>query len=165
MNLNATLIIEVLSFLILLGLLVKLLYRPVLGILDKRAHQIQEANEKIQESLASAAKERSEAEHLLSESKNQALQMREQAREDAELLRQKIVNQAKEETERFLRAGRQEILNQTQKAKEKLKAETIDLSLAAAEKILRRHINPGDQKRLIEELTKGIDDGRGASGR
>ena len=164
MNLNATLIIEVLSFLILLGLLIKFLYRPVLNILDKRAKEIKEANQKIQENLDLAEKERERTRQILAESKNQALKIKEKAGLGAEQLRQKIISQAGDEAARTLRACQQEIVNQTKKAKEELKAEVIDLSLKAAEKILRRKFAPKDQKRLIEELTEGIN-GRSSSGR
>ncbi len=165
MNLNATLVIEVLSFLILLGLLIKFLYRPVLNILDRRAEEIKEMNQKIQGSLASAEREHSRAEQLLAETKSEALKLREKAREDAELARQKTINQTKDEASRILRAGQQEIVNETKKAREKIKGEIVNLSLKVAEKILRREFTPKDQERLIKELTKGIDNGRGASGR
>lgn len=165
MNLNATLIIEVLSFLILLGLLIKFLYRPVLNILDKRARQIQEANKEIQENLASTEKERARAEQILAESRSEALKIKEQVNLDAELIRQKIINQAKDKAARVLRASQQEIVNETQKAKEKIKAEVIDLSLKTAEQILRRNISHKDQKRLIKELTKEINNGGRTPGR
>ncbi|MBU3933736.1 MAG: F0F1 ATP synthase subunit B [Candidatus Omnitrophica bacterium] len=164
MNLNATLIIEVLSFLILLGLLIRFLYRPVLNVLDKRAAEIKEANQKIQENLCLAEKERERTQQLLAESKNQALKIKEKAGLDAEQLRQKIISQARDEAARTLRASQQEILNQAKKAKEELKAEAIDLSLKAAEKILRRKFASEDQKRLIKELTEGISE-RSSSGR
>lgn len=164
MNLNATLIIEVLSFLILLGLLIKFLYRPVLSILDKRAAEIKEANQEIQENLNLAGKERERTRQILAESKNQALQIKEKAGLDAEQLRQKIISQARDEAARTLRIFQQEIVNETKKTKEELKAEAIGLSLKAAEKILRRKFAPEDQKRLIKELTGGIN-GRGSSGR
>ena len=164
MNLNATLIIEVLSFLILLGLLIKFLYRPVLNVLDKRAEEIKEANQKIRENLDLAGKERERTRQILAESKSQALQIKEKAGLGAEQLRQKIISQARDEAARTLRASQQEIVNQTKKAKEELKAEAIDLSLKAAEKILRRKFASEDQKRLIKELTEGISE-RSSSGR
>ena len=164
MNLNATLIIEVLSFLILLGLLIRFLYRPVLNILDKRAEEIKEANRKIWENIGLAGKEREMTRQILAESKNQALKIKEKAGLDAEQLRQKIISQARDEAARTLRASQQEILNQTKKAKEEIKAEAIDLSLKAAEKILRRKFASEDQKRLIKELTEGISE-RSSSGR
>ncbi|MBL7092230.1 MAG: F0F1 ATP synthase subunit B [Candidatus Omnitrophica bacterium] len=164
MNLNATLIIEVLSFLILLGLLIRFLYRPVLNVLDKRAAEIKEANQKIQENLCLAEKKRERTQQLLAESKNQALKIREKAGLEAEQLRQKIISQAGDEAARTLRASQQEIVNQAKKAKEELKAEAIDLSLKAAEKILRRKFASEDQKRLIKELTEGISE-RSSSGR
>lgn len=156
MNLNATLIIEVLSFLILLGLLVKFLYRPVLGILDKRADEIRQKNRQIQESLSRAEDQRLKAEEILAESKNEALQIRERISLDAEKLRHKIINQAKEEADKVLSSCREEILRETQKLKEKIKDEAVDLSIKAAEQILRREFSPKDQRRLIEELTEDI---------
>lgn len=164
MSLNATLIIEVLSFLVLLGLLIKFLYRPVLNVLDKRAAEIKEANQKIQENLDLAGKERERTRQILAESKNQALQIKEKAGLGAEQLRQKIISQARDEAARTLRASQQEIVNETKKAREELKAEAIDLSLKAAEKILRRKFASEDQKRLIKELTEGISE-RSSSGR
>lgn len=156
MNLNATLIIEVASFLVLLGLLVKFLYRPLLNILDKRAREVREITQKIQENLKLAEKERAEARRLLAESKEQALRIKERVSLDAERSRQQIIDQAKEESKRLLQAFEQEIASETKKAKEKLKDEAINLSLIIAEKILHRKFTSGDQKRLIEELTEEI---------
>ncbi len=158
MSLNATLLIEVLSFLILLGLLVKFLYRPVLAILDKRARDIQQAQQKIEENISIAEQGRSEAQRILLESKGEALRIKETIGRDAEELRRKIIGQAKEEAARILEASRQDIRNETEKAKEKLEAAAIELSLQGAEKILGRKFTAADQRRLIKELTEGIDD-------
>lgn len=165
MNLNATLIIEVVSFLILLGLLVKFFYRPVLGLLDKRASQIQQARTKIEEDLSSAEKMHQQAQQLLEESKHKALKIKESINLGAEQARQKIIAQAQDEAKKILRSSQQEIINETKKAKGRIKNEIANLSLQAAEKILLRKISPGDQKRLIKELIKEIDSGRKTSGR
>ncbi len=165
MNLNATLIIEVLSFLILLLVLIKFLYRPVLDMLDKRAAAIREASEEIQQGLNSAKSEQARAEQILVESRRRALRIKEKAGLDAELARRQALSQTKEEVARMLHSGRQEINQEVRKAREKIKGEIIDLSFKQAEQILRRKFSPEDQKQMLEELTKELTDGRGDPGR
>lgn len=164
MNVNATLIIEVASFLILLVFLIKVLYRPVLDLLDKRAEEIKKSNQKIKADLVFAENERSRAEQILTESKHQALKIKEKMSLDAEEARQKIISQTKEEAKRMLNTSQQEISHEIKKAKEKIKDEIIDLSFREAEQILRRQFTPKDQEQLIKDLTEELTDGRGTAG-
>ncbi len=125
-NLNITLVIQAINFLILILLLSRFLFRPLTEFLAKRT-------EGIQRSLAEA----------------------EEARE-AEVERQRLQAAARTEAERVLAEARSEIAAETRRAKTALREEAVALSLAAAERVLGRAITAEDQRRLAEQYVREL---------
>lgn len=159
MNLNFTLIIEVVSFLLLLFLLKKLFYKPLLNILDRRAKGIEDAIEDAKKNQEEATNLLSQAQRKIDQSKQEALDLLEKARQQADEQRRKILQDAKAHSQRYREQAREDIERQGSSAREKLKKEVLDISRKLAEKILQREIKEKDQHRLIKEGLEEIGDG------
>ena len=156
MNLNFTLILQIISFLVLLGLLTKFLYKPFVKYLDERTSSMQNL-------IEGAEKDRKEAEKLLTESKEElkrtkeeVLFLKETAIHESDKEKLKTVENAKKEAISILNKAELEIKKEIIKAKEEAKKDIAELSLEIAEKILGREINKKDHDKIVKQSLKDI---------
>ena len=147
----------IVTFLVLLVLLRKFAWRPLLGALESR-------QEIIRKSLEDAARAKQELERLQQESTQiirkariDAESVTAQSRADAEKVREQIKQQAKEESDAILRNAQQQIQLQTREALRQIRQEVADMSVEIASKLLERNVSKEDNKRLIEETLKQIE--------
>ncbi len=156
-NLNWTLLFNLAMFALLLWLLKRYLYRPVLSWLDRR-REIEE------EHLRAAQEAQAQAEDLL--------RARETELADANRRAREIVAQAEAEAQETLRAARREARIQAQsvvaegeataarvreEALVDLQSSYADLVVLGASQILAREVRPADHARLLAELTERVD--------
>ena len=147
----------VITFLVLLGLLAKFAWKPLLRALDSR-------QETIRKSLDDAQKAKEELERL----QTQSAQMLRQARLDAdaiisktyteaEKLGEELRQKAREESEGIIKNAQRQIQNETGRALQEIRREAVDLSVTIASKLLERHVSKEDNARLIDETLKQIE--------
>lgn len=141
----------VVTFLLLLFILKKLAWKPILGALEERERRIQE-------SLESAEKARRESEALLEqqrqvleEARKEAQQILEQSRKAAEATRQEILTSARQEAQQMIEKAKREIALSRDKAMDELRKLAVDLSIAAAAKVIRRSLDREEHRKLVEE--------------
>ena len=147
----------ILTFLVLVALLTRFAWKPLLAALEARRQLIAKAVDDAertrkelervqQESLGILAKTRVEAEGILSRSRADADAFREEMRQKA------IVDAAA-----IVKRAEKEIQLETNRAVEQLRRESVDLSLAIATKLLQRNVTKDDNVALIDETIKQID--------
>ncbi|AEH50380.1 F0F1 ATP synthase subunit B [Pseudothermotoga thermarum] len=148
-EINLTSLIQLINFCVLLVLLYKLLYKPLMNVVDKR-------REKVQFELAQAERERQEAlalkkeaENILVEARKQAEQIVENARQKAEQMINQAKSQAKEEAERIIGAAKVQIEKEKQQVLEEIERRATEIAVVLAMKILQ---NVLDEKAKREYL-------------
>jgi len=153
----------VVIFVILLIILGKYTWRPMLDALNRR-------EQFIRQTIEAAQKERAEAERMMAEyrqrmarSKEEAQAILEQGRQDAESARQSLAQQAQKEAEQMIGRAKQEIQMAKQSALQALQNLAADLSVNVASKIIQRDLTAGDQQRLVEESLKQLVKGNGGA--
>lgn len=156
-EINATIIAQVLNFLILVAILRALAYEPVAKMLKQRS-------DKIQDSLDKAAADRKAAEQTLAQYKNQLADANRRAQEivdRAELTarqeRDALVAETKREIERMKQNAQAEIQNERNRAFEEMKAEIVTLSLQAAEKIVAKNLSSKENDKLVDDFIAGLN--------
>ena len=144
----------IVTFLVLLTLLAKFAWGPLLRSLEARQHTIRQ-------SLADAEKARQELERLNQESGAIIRQARLDAeaivgasRADAERLRGEMREKARSEAEGIMKTAERQIHLETARAVEQIRREAADLSVAIASKIIQRNITKEDNERLIDDALK-----------
>ncbi len=144
-------------FLVVLTVLGKFAWGPILKGLDSREAGIRGAIEE-------AAKHRTEAAALLEEHKRQIADARRQGQEliaegrDAgQRLRAEIETKARDESERMLERARSEIAREREQAIEALRRESVDLALAAASSVLGKKLDAASDRALVEDYLRGLD--------
>ena len=147
----------IITFLVLLALLAKFAWRPLLEALETR-------QERIRKSLEDADRARQELERLQQETAKIMQQARieaesivAQTRTDAERLREELKQKAKEEADNILRNAQQQIQLQTRQAIQQIRHEVADIAVSLASKLLERNIAKEDNSRLIDETLKQIE--------
>jgi F-type H+-transporting ATPase subunit b len=158
-NLNFTFILQILSFLILLFLLGKYLYKPFTKYLDDRAHEAGRIIGDAKEAEEKAQLYAQESQKALGEARQEALRVKEETKRTADKERRETVNQARSEAQRLIDEAKKQILKEQATAAEKVKKELGSLSVDIASRILKREIKPADHKRLIEDAIEEIEGG------
>lgn len=156
MKLNATLIFEVISFLILVAILAKYAYRPLLKFLDERSGQVKATLEEAEKKKIEAEKKLSLSQKELDRARRQALDIQESAKRQSEELGEKILGEAEKKASSLITQSRKDILQETQQAKINLRTFIAGVSVSIASKILKREINEKDDSRIIEEGIKDL---------
>lgn len=146
----------VVTFVILLLLLKKLAWKPILSSLDEREKFIRESVER-----AEAA--RKEAEEILDENKNklavaegEAQKVIAQGREYAESLKAQIIEESKIEAKRMIDDAATEIERKNVEAFNNLKSEIAGIAVNAAEKIIRDSLDKEKQYKIVDEFIKDL---------
>jgi len=147
----------IITFLVLLALLAKFAWTPLLQALEGR-------QERIRRSLEDADKARQELERLQQESAKIMQQARieaesivAQTRADADRLREELKQKAKEEADNILRNAQQQIQLQTRQAIQQIRHEVADIAVLLASKLLERNLAKEDNARLIDDTLKQIE--------
>lgn len=156
MSLNATLIAQIIVFLLLVWFTMKYIWPPIVAAMDERAKRIAEgldAADRARRELADAdthaaeemKKARAEAAVIIERANQQAGQIVDKARGDAllEAAKQKATAQA-------------DIENMAHRARAELRGQVATLAVAGASKILGREVNAETHKALLDELVSGI---------
>jgi F-type H+-transporting ATPase subunit b len=147
----------ILTFLVLLGLLAKFAWRPLLEALDSRQMGIRKALDDAQ--LAKQELERLEQEsaQIVRKARADAEAILAQSRTDGERLREEIRQKAKAEAEGIMRNAERQIQLETGRALQQIRAEAVDLSVSIASKIIQRNISKEDNERLIADALKQVE--------
>jgi F-type H+-transporting ATPase subunit b len=151
-SINATLIAQLIVFLILVAFTMKFVWPPIAKALDERA-------QKIAEGLSAADKAKSElslankrVEEQLSSARNDATQRL----ADAERLAQSMIEEAKtrasEEGAKIVANAKAEAEQESMKAREALREQVAALAVKGAEQILKREVNAGVHAELLNRL-------------
>ncbi len=150
------LIAQFVSFGILLFVLYKMGYKPMLKFLDERSKKIEkgvkdaeEAHKKIIE-LAEVEKE------TIKEAKKQALVIIEEARDKGETRRAEIIKKAKEEIGQIINVEKEKMRFEKAETLKQAKKEVASLVVAGLEKILEEKIDNKKDKELIKKIVKGL---------
>ena len=152
MSINATLIAQLIVFLILVGFTMKFVWPPITKALDERAQKIADGLSAADKAKAELSAANTRVEAQLSAARTDAAQRL----ADAERLAQSMVEEAKsrasEEGAKIVAAARAEAEQESIKAREALREQVAQLAVKGAEQILRREVNAGVHAELLGRL-------------
>jgi len=144
-------------FVIVVLVLGKFAWGPVLALLQQREAFIHR-------SLSDAKRDRDEAEARLKEyaaklqsAQREAMVIVEQARSDAERLREELKQKARAEADRLVQNAERQIQVETTRAVQQIRQEAVDLSIAIASKLIQRNLSKEDNERLIDETLRQLE--------
>jgi F-type H+-transporting ATPase subunit b len=142
------------TFLILLALLARFAWRPLLDALEKRQDAIRTSLDDARKAKEELARLQAESARILAEARTEAANILSSTRSDAARFGDEMKQKARADAEAVVRNAQREIDTQTNRAIETIRREAIDLSVAVASKILRRDISKADNERLVDETIR-----------
>lgn len=145
-----------LIFLLLLFVLRKWAWGPILDALESRERRIQET-------LDGAARDREEANRLLDEhrqildeSRDQAQHILADTRKAAEGFRAEMLDAARSQKDQIVASAREDIERERDEALDTLRREAVDLSISAAGRVLHKELDSEENRRIVEEYLEGL---------
>lgn len=147
----ANALVTLIIFGIVVLILSKAAWKPILKILNERERTIRD-------SIETARREREEAERLLSEYKAQLANAREEAtaivaegRRDAEAVKQRLHEEARQEADELVQRARREIQLATDTAVKDLYDRTADVAVSLASSIIQKELTTRDHEQFVKE--------------
>jgi len=155
-NINLTLIVQMIVFALLIFITMKWIWPPILAAMDERTRRIAQglaAAEKGQEALAAA---RGDADGIIREARERAGQIIDQAQHRANEIVEEARSTARSEGARLVAAAKQQIELDTTRAREGLRREVAGIAVGAASKLLGREIDARAHADLLDKLAAQI---------
>lgn len=156
---SGTFLVMMINFIILMYVLVKLLYRPIQGILEERRQKIAQDYADAEKAKQVAEQLQTEARKKLEEAHVEAYEIIERARSEAERLRDELITQARREADQLRQRSQKEIERAKQIARTELKEEAVELALLSVKKVFEKNktsqLNDALIRGVLEEINKG----------
>lgn len=150
----------IILFIVLLALLKKFAWGPLMNIMEEREKYVANEIEAAEKSRVEAEAAAKEAAERLRQTRQKAQAIIEEAREAGTRQEQEIIRQAREEANRLKEAAKAEIQNEKEKAIQALQDQVASLSVLIASKVIEKEINEKDQERLISDYIKEVGEER-----
>ena len=147
-------IFQLIMFLILLALLKKFAWKPLMGIMKQREEHISSEINAAEQSGLEAKKLLEEQRTLLKEARQEAQVLIENAKKQGDVQREEIVVLARSEAERIKESAKLEIEQQKEKAVAAIREQVASLSVLIASKVIEKELSANDQDQLINEYIK-----------
>jgi F-type H+-transporting ATPase subunit b len=148
---------QALSFLILLWVLRRFAWRPLLGILDGRRRQIEEALQEAARGREDLASLQADYQQQLATIDDEARKKIQQAILDGKRIALEIQEQARAQAHTVVEKSKETIALELAKAKVTLRDEVAAMTLAAVERILQRKLDAKADRQLVETVLDELD--------
>ncbi|MEX2356434.1 MAG: F0F1 ATP synthase subunit B [Thermaerobacterales bacterium] len=140
------------NFVVFAAILARVLWRPVIDLLDQRRQEIETNLSHAEKSRAEAQQAQDEYRQRLAQAQREGQDVIEKATRTAEGQREEILRKAQSESEQLLERARNTIAQERDQAISELRREVADLTVFATERLLRRSLEGDDHRRLAEEI-------------
>lgn len=150
------LLTQVVNFTIMVFVLTKFLYKPILKTLEERKRKIEEGlkfTEKVKEEIEKTEKNRQE---IMDKAKAEARQIIEETKNSAKRLESEIITKAHKEAEEILIKGRKELEQEKIEMEKAVSKHTVDIAAHMVEKLLNKMLSKEDHEALIEKKLREI---------
>jgi len=159
LDVNPGLIVwTVITFVLLLLILRKVAWKPILSALDQRETTIKESLEKAEQAKQDAIQILKQNEANLARAEEESQKIIEQSRQYAEKLKEQMLQASKTQAQKIVEDASAEIERKNEAAFDELKAQIAGIAVDAAERILKENINKEINKKIdnnyINEITK-----------
>ncbi len=153
----SALIIQLLAFIILVVLLARFAYRPLLNVLDQRAERVRTSMEQADRIERQLAETETRNQEILAEARREGQQIVANAREigDRQIAQARAV--AHEEADKQLQQSLAQLRAETQSARAQLRQEYADLVIRAASRVVRQELDPQKHLQLIDSTLREAD--------
>lgn len=146
------LIFTIVNFLILIGVLYKFLYKPFLGILDKRKKVIKDNLDSAEETKRLAEEKMQEYLQQIANAQEEGKEIIRNARGKADEQAQLIIEEAHNQADEILAKAEKRIEKEREQAVREMKKEIASLAVLAAEQIVEHEVSAVGQEAIVDKI-------------
>ncbi|MGH7911149.1 MAG: F0F1 ATP synthase subunit B [Candidatus Dormibacteraceae bacterium] len=158
LEINATLVIEIVAFLLLVGILARWVYPVITRVATARQQAISRALDQAEQDRQGAEARLKEATGQLEEARQQASQVVAGAGRSADQIRQEARERASAEAQRIAAAAAQDIEAERVRAIQSVRADVADLVARATERVIGESVDDQKHRQLIEQAIASVAD-------
>ena len=156
---NSGLIVwTLITFVLVLLVLKKVAWGPLLSALDERETSIREALEQADKARAEAEKAANENKEALAQAQAEAQAAINKAREDAERVAREVQERAEGEAQQLLEQARRTIQQERDQALQELRQQTAELAVLAAGQLLEENLDDERNRKIVDDFISRIPD-------
>ena len=155
-DVNATLIAQILNFLVLLAILAKFAYKPLLKAMDDRRNRIINDLDSAEQTRLDAEALKEQYAEQLAGARQEATEIVNKANQIAQNLHDELVEQARVEQEALLANAKERIEQEKQQALLDIRSEVIKLSTLIAGKIVNQKLNSANDQKLVTDIADDV---------
>ena len=146
----------ILTFLLLLTVLAKFAWKPLLKMLKDREDLIRSSLEDAEKAQTELANLNAEREEIINKARSEAQSILSEGKVAASKLKDETLTAAKDQAKSILTDAEKQIRIEKHKAIEEIKSEVVDLSLSVATKLIKKNISREDNQTLIDESLENV---------
>jgi F-type H+-transporting ATPase subunit b len=150
----------IITFVVLVTILIKFAWGPLLKALDSRQETIRKALDDAQRAKEELERLQQESAQIIRQARVDAESIISESRADGTRLREEMRQKAKAEADMIVQSAERQIQLETARALQQIRGEAIDLSVMMASKILQRNLSKEDDERLIDDTLKQMQAGK-----
>ena len=146
----------ILTFLLLLFVLAKFAWKPLLKMLSDREELIRSSLEDAEKAKEKLEKLNAEGEAIINQARSEAQSILSEGKAAVSKLKDETLDVAKEQAKQIASEAEKQINIEKDKAIAEIKSEVVNLSMSIAEKLINKNISPEDNKALIDESLSSV---------
>jgi len=158
-TINGTVIVELITFLIMLAILARYVYPEIVKLAEARQLAIAQQLREAEEARVQAEQRLQDASAKLDDARKTAQSVIDAATKSGEQLRQELKQKAEEESKRTVEAARKEIEAERERAVQSVRNEVASLVVAATEKVIGETLDDDKHRKLIERAIAEVAGG------
>ena len=151
MNLNATLLGQMIAFALFVWFCWKFVWPPLLAAMEERAKKIEQGLKDSEASAKKIVEAEAESKKMLAKAKSEAKQIMDNAKTQSEKIVEESKNKATEEKERIVGSAQAEIEKEVVNAKKSLEKDFSTSVMSAVKKIISKEVSSSDHKDTIDK--------------
>jgi F-type H+-transporting ATPase subunit b len=152
MNLNATLIVQAISFAALIFFCVKFIWPPLISAINERNKKISDGLAAAEQGKLALVEAERKGDAAMKDARDRAAELKLATEKQATQIIDAAKEQAKVEADKIVAAARAQVEQEAVKAKNALREQVAGLAVAGAEKILKREINASAHADMLNQL-------------
>ena len=147
----------IITFLVLMAILAKFAWGPLLRALESRQQAIRQSLDDAQKAKLELERLHVESTQIIRQARVEAEAIITESRADGGRLREEMRQKAKAEADAIVKNAERQIQLETTRALQQIRHEAVDLSVMIASKIIQRNLSKEDNERLIEEALRQVE--------
>jgi F-type H+-transporting ATPase subunit b len=159
LDVNGTLIAELIAFVLMVLVLAKFAYPRVIAVATEREKKIEAGTRAAEEAERRLAEVQQQVQKVLDEARSQARDIVARAHQDAVLEAEEVMKRARAEAEALIERARSEIGAERDRAIQELRAEVANLVVESASKLIGQTLDRSAHQRLIDEALNNVGPG------